>query len=180
MKKFHFQAVSRQVLGDLHTLVSLYLKVRDLYPESVLLESSDFHSAENSLSFIGIRPIASFSVNDGCCTLAFPDRTREQRPVQDGADIGNALSGFLSSLDVTGEARAVCGLFGYTSFNAVRYFIDDAIMLGVPRVRILHGTGTGALRQLIRQYLGVTPGVHSFRDEHVQLGGAGITVVDLE
>ena len=122
MKKFHFQAVSRQVLGDLHTLVSLYLKVRDLYPESVLLESSDFHSAENSLSFIGIRPIASFAVNDGCCTLTFPDRTREQRPVQDGADIGSALSGFLSSLDVTGEARAVCGLFGYTSFNAVRYF----------------------------------------------------------
>ena len=72
------------------------------------------------------------------------------------------------------------GFRGDEAINAVRYFIDDAIMLGVPRVRILHGTGTGALRQLIRQYLGVTPGVHSFRDEHVQLGGAGITVVDLE
>ena len=53
-------------------------------------------------------------------------------------------------------------------------------MLGVPRVRILHGTGTGALRQLIRQYLATIPGVHDFRDEHVQFGGAGITVVDLD
>ncbi len=71
------------------------------------------------------------------------------------------------------------GYRGDEALNAVRYFIDDAIMLGVSRVRILHGTGTGALRQLIRQYLGTVPGVASFRDEHVQLGGSGITVVDL-
>lgn len=63
--------------------------------------------------------------------------------------------------------------------QAVTYFIDDAIQFGVDRVRILHGTGTGALRQAIRQYLATIPGVASFRDEHVQFGGAGITVVDL-
>lgn len=72
------------------------------------------------------------------------------------------------------------GYRGDEALNAVRYFIDDAEMLGVPRVRILHGTGTGALRQLIRQYLATIPGVHDFRDEHVQFGGAGITVVDLD
>lgn len=71
------------------------------------------------------------------------------------------------------------GYRGDEAVDAVRHFIDDAIMLGVPRVRILHGTGTGALRQLIRQYLAVTPGVAAYRDEHVQLGGSGITVVDL-
>jgi DNA mismatch repair protein MutS2 len=58
--------------------------------------------------------------------------------------------------------------------------MDDAILLGVGEVRILHGTGTGALRQLIRQYLSTLPGVRSYHDEHVQFGGAGITVVELE
>ncbi len=66
------------------------------------------------------------------------------------------------------------------ALQAVTYFIDDAILVGMSRVRILHGTGTGALRQMIRQYLATVSGVSSFRDEHVQFGGAGITVVDLE
>ena len=66
------------------------------------------------------------------------------------------------------------------AINAVTYFIDDAILVGVSRVRILHGTGTGILRQLIRQYLATIPNVSHFRDEHVQFGGAGITVVDLD
>ncbi len=63
--------------------------------------------------------------------------------------------------------------------QAVTYFIDDAIQFNVSRVRILHGTGTGVLRQYIRRYLDTVPGVSSYRDEHVQFGGAGITVVDL-
>ena len=66
------------------------------------------------------------------------------------------------------------------AITAVTYFIDDAILVGMSRVRILHGTGSGILRQLIRQYLATVPNVTSFRDEHVQFGGAGITVVDLE
>jgi len=73
----------------------------------------------------------------------------------------------------------VRGMRGDEALQAVQYFIDDALMMGVERVRILHGTGTGILRQLIRQYLGTIPGVTHFADEHVQLGGAGITVVDL-
>ena len=74
----------------------------------------------------------------------------------------------------------VRGMRGDEAINAVTYFIDDAILFGVRRVRILHGTGTGILRTLIREYLATVPGVANFQDEHVQFGGAGITVVDLE
>lgn len=80
---------------------------------------------------------------------------------------------FKSDIDVR-------GMRGDEALQAVTYFIDDAIMVGVASVRILHGTGTGALRQLIRQYLGTVHGVKSYRDEHVQFGGAGITVVEFE
>lgn len=73
----------------------------------------------------------------------------------------------------------VRGMRGDEALQAVTYFIDDAILVGVARVRILHGTGTGILRQLIRQYLKTVPGVVHFQDEHVQFGGAGITVVEL-
>ena len=73
----------------------------------------------------------------------------------------------------------VRGMRGDEALQAVTYFIDDAILVGMGRVRILHGTGTGILRTLIRQYLETVPGVRHFADEHVQFGGAGITVVDL-
>ncbi|WP_278966366.1 endonuclease MutS2 [Phocaeicola coprocola] len=74
----------------------------------------------------------------------------------------------------------VRGMRGDEALQAVTYFIDDAILVGMSRVRILHGTGTGILRTLIRQYLSTVPGVRHYADEHVQFGGAGITVVDLE
>lgn len=80
---------------------------------------------------------------------------------------------FKSDIDVR-------GMRGDEALQAVTYFIDDAIMVGVASVRILHGTGTGALRQMIRQYLGTVYGVRSYHDEHVQFGGAGITVVEIE
>ena len=73
----------------------------------------------------------------------------------------------------------VRGMRGDEALQAVTYFIDDAILVGMSRVRILHGTGTGILRTLIRQYLQTMPGVSHFADEHIQFGGAGITVVDL-
>lgn len=73
----------------------------------------------------------------------------------------------------------VRGMRGDEALQAVTYFIDDAILVGMSRVRILHGTGTGILRTLIRQYLETVPGVRHFADEHIQFGGAGITVVDL-
>jgi DNA mismatch repair protein MutS2 len=74
----------------------------------------------------------------------------------------------------------VRGMRGDEALQAVTYFIDDAIRIDARRVRILHGTGTGILRQLIRDYLHSVPGVKQYQDEHVQFGGAGITVVELE
>ena len=85
--------------------------------------------------------------------------------------IDNRKLNFHQDLDVR-------GMRGDEAINAVTYFIDDAILVGMSRVRILHGTGTGILRQLIRQYLATVPNVLNYRDEHVQFGGAGITVVD--
>ena len=87
--------------------------------------------------------------------------------------IDNRKLNFRQDLDVR-------GMRGDEAINAVTYFIDDAILVGMSRVRILHGTGTGILRQLIRQYLATIPNVKKYRDEHVQFGGAGITVVDLD
>ena len=86
--------------------------------------------------------------------------------------IDNRKLNFHQDLDVR-------GMRGDEALNAVRYFIDDACLVGMSRVRILHGKGNGILRQLIRQYLATVPSVTSFRDEHVQFGGAGITVVDI-
>ena len=74
----------------------------------------------------------------------------------------------------------VRGMRGDEALQAVTYFIDDAILVGMDRVRILHGTGTGILRTLIRQYLSTVPSIRHYADEHVQFGGAGITVVDFD
>lgn len=86
--------------------------------------------------------------------------------------IDNRKLNFHQDLDVR-------GMRGDEALNAVTYFIDDAILVGMSRVRILHGKGNGILRQLIRQYLATVPNVSSYHDEHVQFGGAGITVVDI-
>ena len=82
-------------------------------------------------------------------------------------------SSFKQQLDVR-------GMRADEALQAVMYYMDDAILLSVSQVRILHGTGTGALRQAIRQYLSTLPGIKDFHDEHVQFGGSGITVVDLD
>ena len=65
MKTFNYTTHSKQVLGDMHTPVSIYLKVRDMYPQSALMESSDYHAGENSLSFIALCPLASIGINGG-------------------------------------------------------------------------------------------------------------------
>ena len=108
---------------------------------------------------------------------ATPPKREEPRPYmtvgrQTRETIDSKKLNFKQDLDVR-------GMRGDEALTAVMYFIDDAILVGMARVRILHGTGTGILRQLIRQYLATVPGVSSFKDEHVQFGGAGITVVDI-
>jgi DNA mismatch repair protein MutS2 len=99
---------------------------------------------------------------------AYSNASKDTRNV-----IDNRKLNFKQDIDVR-------GMRGDEAINAITYYIDDAILVGVSRVRILHGTGSGILRQLIRQYLATIPNVSHFRDEHVQFGGAGITVVDLD
>ena len=122
MKTFRYKTACKQVLGDLHTPVSIYLKVRDIYPQSALLESSDFHAGENSLSYIALCPLASFGVNGDVCTMSFPDRTVFREPVGESLSVTDALNAFLKKFRIEGEQAERCGLFGYTAFDAVKYF----------------------------------------------------------
>ncbi len=120
--KFTYQTESRTVLADLYTPVGVYMRLRDLYPQSALMESSDYHDSNNSHSFIGICPIASIAVSHGEAVSSFPDGSRTVRAVDDSYRVDMAINDFLARFDVTGDNSGVCGLYGYTSFNAVRYF----------------------------------------------------------
>lgn len=124
MKQYHYKTISRKVLGDLHTPVSTYLKVRDLFPQSALMESSDYHGSENNRSFIGICPVASVSIDHGTAIFSLPDGSREEHAITSDFRVEHALRDFLDRFSVVGEFSNYCGLYGYTSFNAVRYFED--------------------------------------------------------
>lgn len=120
--KFTYKTASRTVLADLYTPVGAYMRLRDLYPQSALMESSDYHDLNNSRSFIGICPIASIAICHGEAVSSFPDGSRTVRAVSDSYRVDMAINDFLARFDVTGDDAGVCGLYGYTSFNAVRYF----------------------------------------------------------
>ena len=122
MNAFNYTTHSKQVLGDLHTPVSIYLKVRDMYPQSALMESSDYHAGENSLSFIALCPLASIGINSGIVTTTYPDNTRREEPLSQSFRVENALNRFINRFHVEGDDKKFCGLYGYTTFNAVKYF----------------------------------------------------------
>ena len=125
---YRFKTRSRKLVGDLHTPVSLYLKLRDIYPKSALLESSDFHVSENSLSFIALCPIADIGINSGEATMSYPDGKKEVKKLVDPYSVSDALNRFLRQFDVEGQDKSHCGLFGYTAFDAVRYFENIPVM----------------------------------------------------
>ena len=127
MNIYHYTTTSKTILADLYTPVGVYMRLRDLYPQSALMESSDYHDANNSRSFIGINPIASVAIGHGLATISFPDGAAISQPLS--ADFGSAeaIHALIDRIQVSGEDAAICGLFGYTSFNAVRYFEDIAV-----------------------------------------------------
>ena len=129
MKTFSYTTATRQILGDLYTPVSTYLKVRDLYPQSALMESSDYHGHDNSHSFIALNPIASVSISHAKSLAKYPDGTQETHniclgghPAPDEITAADELETFIRSFNVKGNCNNYCGLYGFTSFNAVRYF----------------------------------------------------------
>jgi anthranilate synthase component 1 len=123
-----FKTETRQLLGDLHTPVSLYLKLRDLYPESVLLESSDFHGDEDSLSYLALCPLARISINKHEATNVYPDGEVVQKSLSETYSVSDALNCFLDCFELEGEQKHYCGLFGYTAFDAVRYMENIPVM----------------------------------------------------
>ncbi len=122
MRSYTYKTESKRVIGDMHTPVSIYLKVRDLYPQSALMESSDYHSGENSMSYIALAPLASIAVNNGKVTATYPDNTIEEYDLKEGHGVEDAINDFLKCFHVEGDCKEVCGLYGYTTFNSVRYF----------------------------------------------------------
>ncbi len=127
MITFTYKTSSRTILADLYTPVGVYMHLRDIYPQSALMESSDYHDANNSRSFIGIHPIASVAIAHGESILTFPDGSIERHIVNKEYRSDNAINDFLNRFKITGEKSDICGLYGYASFNAVRYFEDIAV-----------------------------------------------------
>ncbi len=131
MEKYYYATKTRKILADLYTPVGVYMRLRDIYPQSALMESSDYHGSENSRSFIGVHPMASISVSHGVVTATYPDGKMEKQelpPFGEGKGeecklaISKAINDFVQSFHVEGEGKDFCGLYGFTTFNAVRYF----------------------------------------------------------
>ena len=127
METFKYSTSSKTILADLYTPVGVYMRLRDLYPQSALMECADYHDAASSRSFIGVNPIASVAIGHGIATVNYPDGTTFQHEVNKDYRSDKAIHELIDRIEVTGEDAAVCGLFGYTSFNAVRYFEDIAV-----------------------------------------------------
>jgi anthranilate synthase component 1 len=134
MKKVAVKVVRRRILADVITPVSIYLKVRDIYPNSLLLESSDYHSKENSYSFICMDPLAEFLVHHHALNISLPGQDSIQQTVDQENDVVSRLREFLSVFDIDsgGEDLLVDGIFGYSSFDAVEYFEDIRFQAAIP------------------------------------------------
>ena len=127
METFKYTTTSKTILADLYTPVGVYMRLRDLYPQSALMESSDYHEKDNSRSFIGIEPMASVAIGHGVATITYPDGTTFQHEVNKEYRSDKAIHQLIDRIHVEGDDAKICGLFGYTSFNAVRYFEDIAV-----------------------------------------------------
>ena len=102
MNTFRYQTVTKNLLGDLYTPVGVYMRLRDLYTESVLMESSDYHEQNNSRSFIGLCPMASIAVSHGEAIARYPDGTEHRRPVGSDFTVAQAINAFLNAFHVEG------------------------------------------------------------------------------
>ena len=121
METFKYQTTSKTILADLYTPVGVYMRLRDLYPQSALMECSDYHDANNSRSFIGIHPLSCVAISHGKAIILYPDGLRAA-DIDKDYDSSRAIHDLIDRYEVTGDDAHLFGLFGYTSFNAVRYF----------------------------------------------------------
>ncbi|MEA4984471.1 MAG: anthranilate synthase component I family protein [Paludibacter sp.] len=118
---------TKKMLADMQTPVGIYLKIRDLYTNSVLLESSDYHGTENSFSYIGFAPVGGISVNRFLIKEEYPDGRMIETKVVDKMTVANRFDVFLKSFELiqqSTEKGLINGLLGYTSYESVQYFED--------------------------------------------------------
>lgn len=130
MEIFNYTTHTEKILADLYTPVAVYMRLRDIYPQSALMESSDYHGNDNSRSFIGIHPMANIQVAHGVIRSTYPDGTVDEKVIDTSVKgrakeaVADAINDFIGHFNVEGEGKDFCGLYGYTTFNAVRYFED--------------------------------------------------------
>ncbi|AWX45436.1 Anthranilate synthase [Flagellimonas maritima] len=126
---YKLQTHYKKILADTITPVSVYLKIRDKFPNSILLESSDYHANDNSFSYICCNPIASIKVQHEIITQVFPDGMKEEFPISSDTDVTKVIHEFGQKFSASNNGFKFInnGLFGYMSYDAVRYFEDVAI-----------------------------------------------------
>ena len=127
--KYTLETHYKKILADTITPVSVYLKIRDKFPNSILLESSDYHANDNSFSYICCNPIASIKVANEIITQRFPDGTKKEIAITPETDVTQVIHNFGQQFKTTqnGFKFIYNGLFGYMAYDAVRYFEDVEI-----------------------------------------------------
>ena len=129
MIQYNLKTDQKLLLGDTLTPVSIYLKLRDKYPNSFLLESSDYHGNEDIFSYICCKPIAGIVVDGSKISSYFPDGSKSEVSIVESQGVGNEIESFTKSFSVQHNSLPfiTSGVFGYTAFDAVRYFEDVEI-----------------------------------------------------
>lgn len=125
MKKYTFSTTYRKLLADVATPVSMYLQLRDKFPLTILLESSDYHGNEDIFSYICCHPIAGIKIEDGILSRYYPDGTKLEEKASE-VNVPTVLTSFANQFQVEPSDLPFVnsGMFGYTSYDAVRYFED--------------------------------------------------------
>jgi anthranilate synthase component I len=129
MKKIQIDTTSKKLLADIYTPVGIYLRLRDKFRDTILLESTDFHVAENSFSFIGINAIGGIEIsNMKQLEFKLPGRDVETITFSKGQQVSKILGEYIDKFEIKGtpaqNEKIAQGLFGYTSFDAVQFYED--------------------------------------------------------
>jgi anthranilate synthase component I len=126
MKNFKFKIAIKELLADVLTPVAIYLKIRDVFPYSILLEGADFRAGDNQYSFIAMQPVAGFKANGNQLALTYPDGSQEEITCATSGEMTELLSQFTKCFIASENITKIpaSGLFGYSSYEAVTYFED--------------------------------------------------------
>ena len=124
MRKYKLHTNYKQILADTITPVSVYLKIRDKFPNSILLESSDYHANDNSFSYICFNPIASIKVENQKIEMNFPDGFSEIIPIDTDVNVAKEIENFSNQFETEkSDFKFITqGLFGYLAYDAIQYF----------------------------------------------------------